>query len=210
MKLTDLVSLGESSMGSVHAFATRAPRRFRGVVGSWLRNWTPQGWHSRDGVQAEGGEPLSLPPRSIRVLVVDDDPVNLMVMSVRLQSRGLETVMASDGAEAVALASSLSFDLILMDLQMPILDGLGATSAIRRQERTGVRPEVPIVAHSTTRMTDSGMTMYRINDQLGKPCEARALEDCLWRWLPTYQPAAHGAKPHAEDPTPRRHSTSRA
>ena len=60
---------------------------------------------------------------------MDDNPVNLMVISALLESRGLMPFLAADGAEAVALASGHHFDLILMDLQMPILDGLEATSA---------------------------------------------------------------------------------
>jgi CheY-like chemotaxis protein len=59
-----------------------------------------------------------------RVLVVDDDPANRRLISALLGSRGLEPFKAADGAEAVAFAAALRFDLVLMDLQMPVLDGL--------------------------------------------------------------------------------------
>jgi len=81
------------------------------------------------------------------VLVVDDNPVNLMAISTPMESREILPVLAADGAEAVALTSELHFDLILMDLQMPILDGLAATSAIRRFESDFSKPAVPVVAY---------------------------------------------------------------
>jgi CheY-like chemotaxis protein len=124
------------------------------------------------------------------VLVVDDNPVNLMVMSAMLESRGLVALLAADGAEAVALASELHFDLILMDLQMPILDGLGATSAIRRVESTLARPAVPVVAYSSTGLSARLLATHGISGSLSKPCEDQDLEDCLVQWCPAYRVAA--------------------
>lgn len=125
----------------------------------------------------------------VRVLVADDDPVNLMVISAMMASRGLTPLLAADGAEALALASELRFDLILMDLQMPVLDGFAATSAIRRFELNSTRPAVPVVAHSSMFPGAHVLAERGFNGSLAKPCDAQELDDCLLQWCPTYRPA---------------------
>ena len=126
---------------------------------------------------------------SVRVLVVDDNPVNLMVISALMESRGLVPWLAGDGAEGVAIACELRFDLILMDLQMPILDGLDATSAIRRFESQSCRSAVPVVAYSSALPGAGVLAMHGINGSLNKPCEDQDLEDCLVQWCPSYRAA---------------------
>ncbi|WP_158219882.1 response regulator [Ideonella sp. A 288] len=124
---------------------------------------------------------------SVRVLVVDDNPMNLTLMSALIESRGLVPVVAADGAEAVALACGLRFDLILMDLQMPILDGLGATSAIRRFEAHSSRAAVPVLAYSSAPPGANLLAAHGLNGSLNKPCELQELEDCLAQWCPAYR-----------------------
>jgi CheY-like chemotaxis protein len=123
----------------------------------------------------------------VRVLVVDDDPENLSEISALMASRGLVPVLAADGAEAVALASEVHFDLILMDLQMPILDGLGATTAIRRFENRCARPAVPVVAYSQMYASVRVLAFHGLNGRISKPCTDQELEDCLVLWCPTYR-----------------------
>jgi CheY-like chemotaxis protein len=123
------------------------------------------------------------------VLVVDDHRANLTAVSTLMRSRGLVPFLAADGAEAVALACELQFDLILMDLQMPILDGFGATMAIRRFEKQNSRPAVPVVAYSSCPPGANVLTRLGLSGMLVKPCGDRELEDCLVRWCPTYRPA---------------------
>ncbi len=122
------------------------------------------------------------------MLVVDDNPANLMVISALMESRGLVPVLAADGAEAVALACETRFDLILMDLQMPILDGWEATAAIRRFEATCSRPAVPVVTYSIKSPGAGILARHGMNGSLDKPCSDQALEDCLVRWCPAYHP----------------------
>jgi CheY-like chemotaxis protein len=98
-------------------------------------------------------------------------------------------LLAADGAEAVALACELHFDLILMDLQMPILDGLRATSAIRRFETDSSRPAVPVIAYANTSPGARVLAAHGINGSLSKPCGDQELDDCLARWCPTYRSA---------------------
>jgi two-component system sensor histidine kinase BarA len=123
------------------------------------------------------------------VLVVDDNPVNLMVISAQIESLGLVAWSAADGAQAVALARDMSFDLILMDLQMPILDGLDASVAIRQLENACARPAVPILAYSSLFPPASMLASHGMTGSLAKPCDVRELEACLLRWCPTYRAA---------------------
>jgi CheY-like chemotaxis protein len=166
-----------------------APGGWLGVFRSWLQARSSEIWQSAAARPNEPGRPSAHFYGSVRVLVVDDNPVNLMVISALMESRGLVPVLAADGAEAVALARELHFDLILMDLQMPILDGLGATSAIRRFETDSARPAVPVVAYSSSSPGAGVLATHGLNGSLAKPCPDQELEDCLVQWCPTYRPA---------------------
>ncbi|MDP3223598.1 MAG: response regulator [Rubrivivax sp.] len=132
----------------------------------------------------------------VRVLLVDDNPVNLMLMSALLESRGLVPTLAADGAEAVALACELPFDLVLMDLQMPILDGLGATAAIRRFEADQSRAATPVLAYSSTCPGEKVLSRHGLNGSLSKPCDDQELEDCLVQWCPRYRPSPVNGMAH--------------
>lgn len=124
-------------------------------------------------------------PAGLRVLVVDDDPVSLVLTSEMLATFGIEPLLAADGAEAVAMAAELRLDLILMDLQMPVLDGLDATLEIRNAEREGARARVPVVAYTSAAGSLSWLQDLGIDDVLDKPCEAQKMHACLVRWCPT-------------------------
>jgi CheY-like chemotaxis protein len=81
------------------------------------------------------------------ILIVEDDEDHRFVMKTLLELRGYEVVEASNGQEAVALADSEKPDLVLMDLKMPVLNGLAATRSIRQHAKAGVQ-RVPIIALS--------------------------------------------------------------
>ena len=100
--------------------------------------------------QASGRDMAALP--RLRVLLVEDNNVNQKVASKFLELLGQDVVVASDGAEAVTLTESLRFDLILMDMQMPVMDGIEATRAI--VSRGGTAAATPIVAMTANASDD--------------------------------------------------------
>ena len=123
-------------------------------------------------------------PADLRVLVVDDNPLNLMVASEMLGYFGIRALLAADGAEAVAVTAAIRLDLILMDLQMPVLDGLGASRQIRRFELETLRARVPVVAYTSVSGSRTQLAAHGIDDLLAKPCDIPAMRECLLRWCP--------------------------
>jgi two-component system sensor histidine kinase/response regulator len=101
----------------------------------------------RRSMNTDAGQKESLPGfEGLNVLVVDDNAINREVAVAMLEARGCSVTLAEEGSRAVALASATGFDLILMDCQMPGLDGYAATESIRREEHDEGRPRTLIVA----------------------------------------------------------------
>jgi CheY-like chemotaxis protein len=116
---------------------------------------------------------------AFRVLVVEDNPSNRLFLVRVLGGSGFDVSAAEDGERAVALARQRRYDLILMDVEMPNMDGVTATSIIRssRPRLDGTPPSVPIIGISArnapsdrSRFAAAGMTAF-----LPKPFDARAL-----------------------------------
>ena len=121
-----------------------------------------------------------------RVLIVDDSTENRLLLKVFLKAQPVRVDEAGDGAEAVGQAASTHYDLILMDIQMPVMDGLAATRAIRDRERAGGLASVPILALTAD---DSAVDRARsldagCNEHLRKPITRQSLVEVLQRWLP--------------------------
>ena len=117
-----------------------------------------------------------------RVLVVDDDAVNLRVVDMMLRRLGLETKLVNNGLEAVDLASRETWDVVFMDLRMPGIDGLEATRRIRR--RLDGRP-LRIVALTANAMSEDrdGCLAAGMDDFITKPLKFTELSTRLERWL---------------------------
>jgi len=129
-----------------------------------------------------------------RVLVVDDNPSNLGDACELLGSWGITPTLATDGAEAVAVACGGDFDLILMDLQMPVLDGLEATKQIRVYEHRKACARAPVLAYTSSVLEEDVLRDCGVDGVLMKPCSANALQECLQRWCaPRF-----GANPETE------------
>ncbi len=121
-----------------------------------------------------------------RVLVVEDNPVNQAVVKKMLEKSGLSPVTANDGVEALEVIEQETFDIVLMDCQMPRMDGYQATEMIRKREQKDGLSPLPIIAMTANAMAgdrerclDAGM-----NDYLAKPVKPAVLETMLRQWLP--------------------------
>ncbi len=96
----------------------------------------------------------SVGPTGLRVLVAEDNPINQKVITFMLEPMGMTPVMAANGREALAFFKIDSFDLILMDMMMPEMDGLAATQAIRAWEKENNLPRTPIAMLSANAMSE--------------------------------------------------------
>ncbi len=123
-----------------------------------------------------------------RVLVAEDDPVNQRVVQLMLERIGLEYVLVENGREAVSTAARGEIDLVLMDCQMPEMDGFEATRRIRAL--SGSR-HVPIIALTANVMTEDRLacTAAGMDDFVAKPIRQEELRATLARWL--QRPAAN-------------------
>jgi len=92
--------------------------------------------------------------RPLRILLAEDHPTNQRVVQLILEPLGVDLTIVGDGAEAVALFQSGAFDLILMDMQMPVMDGLTATRAIREREALTGAPPTPIAMLTANAMDE--------------------------------------------------------
>ncbi len=97
----------------------------------------------------------------LRVLAADDNATNQIVLKTLLEAVGVDVVMVGDGAKALEAWEHDAFDLILMDVQMPVLDGVAAARAIRLREAERGRPRTPIVALTANAMTHQ-LEAYRL------------------------------------------------
>lgn len=118
-----------------------------------------------------------------RVLLVEDNEINQLVAEQVLQQAGMEVIIACNGAEACTLAEQEFFDVILMDVQMPVMDGLEATRRIRAQARTRLHP--PIIAMTANAMNSDRERSLQagMNDHITKPFEPDSLVRVLKKWL---------------------------
>ncbi|WP_246472312.1 response regulator [Azospirillum tabaci] len=133
-----------------------------------------------------------------RILVAEDNPVNLQVTLAVLRRAGYAVDSVSNGLEAVNTVAALPYDLVLMDVQMPEMDGLAATQAIRRMG--GSAAHVPIVAMTANAMEgdQAACLAAGMNDYLPKPIAADQLLRTVARW----SDLAKGSEPNKSEPCP--------
>jgi CheY-like chemotaxis protein len=141
-------------------------------------------------------EPINtLPPRRKgRVLVVEDNAVNQGVAVRLLERMGYRADAVGDGEEAIHALATAPYDLVLMDVQMPVMDGFQATQAIRMGQKNIPNPRIPIIAMTAfTLQGDRELCLAAgMDDYLAKPVEPQLLAAKLAQWLGdgTAQPKA--------------------
>lgn len=139
-----------------------------------------------------------------KVLLVEDNEINQEVARELLQREGIIVSLAENGAEAVSAVTEYNYDLVLMDMQMPVMDGIEASQQIRALDSP--HATVPIIAMTANAMEEDRQRCLAagMNDHLGKPVNVTELQDMLKRWLPAPQEAAatesiaNGEEPESE------------
>jgi two-component system, sensor histidine kinase and response regulator len=119
------------------------------------------------------------------VLVVEDNPVNRMIAEFMLRELGHSVSLAENGREALDLLTHTAVDLVLMDCQMPVLDGFGATAAIRRLEYEHRSKRLPIIALTANAVKGDreACVAAGMDDYMSKPYTRIQLADACSRWL---------------------------
>jgi PAS domain S-box-containing protein len=146
-----------------------------------------------------------LPPgagqlKGVRILLAEDNPFNQQIAIELLESSGATVCLANNGQEALDLLHQASFDCVLMDVQMPILDGLTATRQIRQDPQLAHLPIIAMTANASNedrqQCVDGGM-----DDFVSKPIAPSLLYSTIAKWLPKIAPAPpmHGNQGPAPD-----------
>jgi len=141
----------------------------------------------RQGLQEISGELVtsneSVDPSEAKILVVEDNPVNQMVMRQMLKQLGYATDIASNGREGVDRARAHRYLAIMMDCDMPVMDGYEATRVIRRlPEPHGATPIIAATAHALSGEREKCLAVG-MNDFIAKPIERTVLAEVVGRWV---------------------------
>ncbi|MBI4534576.1 MAG: response regulator [Candidatus Melainabacteria bacterium] len=144
-------------------------------------------------------EAISTSKHSLHVLLAEDNIVNQKMVVRRLEKWGHTVVLANNGQEALEWLNKEHFDLVLMDLQMPGMDGLSATEAIRERERTTGKhvPIIALTAHAlkgdAERCLQAGM-----DDYVAKPIDSERLLEVISKLMPETRTSSRSNKPRQE------------
>ena len=127
-----------------------------------------------------------------RILVAEDNEINQEVILQLLEATGARVTLAENGLEALEMVRANAYDLVLMDVQMPVMDGLEATRAIRAEPE---HRELPILAMTANAFESDRRQCIEagMNDHLAKPIEPEQLTETLGRWLPLQAQQAEDA-----------------
>jgi len=160
-----------------------------GVMGREVRKASAK--DLRAGVDSESLEPI----RGARVLLVEDNEINQQIATELLEQAGLAVTVAGNGRQGLEAVEAEDFDLVLMDIQMPVMDGMDgmeATRRIRAIDRKGIG-ELPILAMTANAMAgDRDRSLEAgMNDHVTKPIDPRELFSALMKWIKTDRVKAH-------------------
>jgi PAS domain S-box-containing protein len=143
-----------------------------------------------------------IPLQRARVLIAEDTPINQELMVTLLKKAGHEVELVTNGEAAVEAVRRTPFDLVLMDLQLPRMDGFGATRAIRALEgKIGEIPIIALTARASSKDVEECLAAG-MNDHLPKPIDALALLSTVDRWTKVARPAGARTRRPETDHTP--------
>ena len=185
-----VIVLSSAGMAARPEVAERAPLLLKPVRQSELHNLIAQVIAGDLTRKFHAGEPVmntvALAKLAGRVLLAEDNPVNQEVAGAMLQRVGVSMKIANNGQEALDLLQEDHFDLVLMDCQMPIMDGFEATVRIRGREADMGLPAIPIIALTANAISGDRehCLAQGMNDYLSKPFAQEQLHELLARWLP--------------------------
>jgi len=170
---------------------------------------------SRQMAKREGIRESASKLRGVRLLLVEDNAINQELAYELLTNAGIEVSVANNGQEAVDMVLAQPFDVVLMDCQMPVMDGYTATSVLRADPRFA---DLPIIAMTANAMTSDREHVLAVgmNDHIAKPLDVSTMFDTIGRWvspaalgrahnpdtprvpgrtIPAFRPAAHAVAP---------------
>ena len=155
----------------------------------------PATWRAKNSVTLDSLESV----RGRRLLLAEDNAINQMVAKELLEKMGFILSIANNGHEAVEMVLKGNYDLVLMDIQMPGMDGYEATARIRQDPRFGAEdlPIIAITAHALSGDREKVLNAG-LNDYLSKPIDVRQLSRVLMQWLPAQEAPAELAAPANE------------
>ena len=138
-----------------------------------------------------------LSTKPVRILLVEDNITNQVVAAAIIRRVGHHVDAVADGSEAVKVLSEIPYDIVLMDMQMPVMDGLAATRAIRADDSIAINPRIPIVAMTANAMEADRQACREagMDDFISKPVTPRALRDLVNKWIRKLAPAHQPTPP---------------
>ena len=138
-------------------------------------------------------------PSAPRILLAEDNITNQRVVMGLLKKRGLSADAVANGNEVLESLAAIPYDLVLMDVQMPEMDGFEATRQVRRSQSAVLNQEIPIIALTANAMPDDRRKCLAagMNDYIAKPINPTILFETLGRWLPGKPQAADEPVPDA-------------
>ncbi|HSK75376.1 MAG TPA: ATP-binding protein [Thermoanaerobaculia bacterium] len=174
---------------------------FKSVPGEGSTFWITLALE-RAAPPAGSESPADRPVRPRRILTAEDNPINQLVITEHLKALGHEVTAVSNGLEALEALKAGTFDLVLMDCQMPHLDGYEATLRIRQLGGGAGRiPIIALTAHVIREELDKCLAVG-MNDYITKPFRGEVLESKLERWLGSDPEAAAEAAGEPPEPPP--------
>ena len=152
---------------------------FDSVMSAFGRAGVSDRGGGKDEATSSGPDPTL---RGARVLVAEDNEINQQIALELLEERGIDVTVANDGREAVVAVNEGEFDLVLMDIQMPNMDGHEATIEIRQDQRFKDLPIIAMTAHALATEWDKCLASG-MNDHVTKPIDPIALIEVVRHWV---------------------------